>query len=704
MRRAALCMLALPLVVFGDVKPRLDPTVAAPPVAPIKPHKYSLHGDSIVDNYYWIKDKSNPETIKYIEAENAYGEAVMKPLKPFEESLYKEMLARIKQTDLSVPYQHRGWWYYSRTEEGKQYNIRCRKLESLGAKEEILVDGNELAKGQKFMSLAGTRISDDGWKMVYPVDFTGFREYHLYVKDLKTGKLLTEKPLAKAAQVVWAADNKTIFYVTEDEAKRPHKLWRHEIGSDKHDMIYEEKDELYTLALQRTRDDKFIVLQSNSSDTDEFQVIPADRPTTALKVVFPRQKLRECSLDHRNGHFYLCTNQDAKNYRIVMAPDDDLSPSKWREVVPHRPNVFLDGLMLLADYMIVREREGGVPQVAVYDLKAGGSHRISFPEANYSVFPSDNPDFNTKILRFNYQSFITPNSVFDYDLNSRERKLLKETEVLGGYDRTKYTTERLEATATDGTKVPISLVRRKDVPLDGKAPALLVGYGAYGASADVNFSSPHLSLVDRGVVIAEAHIRGGKDLGQDWYDHGKMMHKRNTFTDFIDCADHLVKSKYCDRNRLVIQGGSAGGLLMGAVLNFRPDVCKAAIVDVPFVDVITTMLDETIPLTVQEFLEWGNPKIKSEYEYLKSYCPYTNIKKANYPAMLVTTSINDSQVLFHEPTKYVAKMRMLRTDKNPLVYRCIMAAGHGGSSGRYDNLREQAYRFAFALDQMGIHQ
>jgi len=360
--------------------------------------------------------------------------------------------------------------------------------------------------------------------------------------------------------------------------------------------------------------------------------------------------------------------------------------------------------MCFADYMVVREREGAVPQVAVYELRSGGSHRIQFPEANFSVFPAENPDFNAKTLRFGYTSYVTPMSIYDYDMANRDRKLLKMTEILGGYDAKKYVTERVEATASDGRKIPISLVRRKDGKLDGTAPCLLMGYGAYGNSADVNFSHSDVSLLDRGVIVADAHIRGGKDLGQQWHDEGKMMNKKNSFTDFIACADHLVKTKYCDRNRLVIRGGSAGGLLMGAVVNIRPDVCKAAIVDVPFVDVINTMLDESLPLTVQEFLEWGNPKIKSEYEYLKSYCPYTNIAKTNYPALLVTTSLNDSQVLYHEPTKYVAKMRTLKTDKNPLLFHCVMAGGHGGSSGRYDNLKEQAFRFAFALDQMGIHQ
>jgi oligopeptidase B len=702
MRRSFFLLLALPVCLLADVNSRLDPAAASPPVAPTRPHSMSLHGQNWADSYFWIKDKTDPETIKYIEAENAYTAAVTKPIEPLKDKLYTEILGRIKQTDLSVPYQHRGWWYYSKQIEGKQYGVRCRKKGSLDATEEVVLDGNELAKGQKFMGMGSSVISDDGNWLVYGVDFTGFREYYLYAKDLRTGKLLSDKPIVKASQVVFAADNKTIFYVTEDAAKRAHKLWRHVLGSDKHDLVYEEKDELYRVGVNRSRDDKYIFAHSNSSNEAEWKVLPADQPTGEFRMILPREKDHQYSVNHRDGVFYILTNRDAKNYRIVTAPATDPKPANWKELVPHRADVFVDGVNMFAGHLVMLEHEAGVPYIVVRDLNTNDSHRVKMTEPIYSVFPSENPEFKTTKLRFNYTSMVTPSSVFEYDMASRDRKLLKQTEVLGGYDATKYKSERIQATASDGTKVPISLVYRADRPRDGKGGCYLTGYGAYGSSAGVFFSSANLSLLDRGAVVAIAHIRGGKDLGQAWHDQGKMMNKKNTFTDFIACADHLVAEKYCSRDRLVIQGGSAGGLLIGATVNLRPDVCKAAILDVPFVDVITTMLDESLPLTVGEFLEWGNPKAKAEFDYMRTYCPYTNLKKGTYPAMLVTTSINDSQVGFHEPTKYVAKLRTLKEDKNPLIYKCNMAGGHGGSSGRYDVIKEQAFRFAFALDQMGL--
>ncbi len=702
MRRSLVALLVLPVLLLADVSPRLDPAAAVPPVAPTKPHTLSLHGQSWADNYFWIKEKTDAETLKYLEAENAYTAAVTKPLEILKDKLYAEMLGRIKQTDLSVPYQHRGWWYYSRQIEGKQYGVRCRKKETLEAPEEVVLDGNALATGHKFMGMGASVISDDGNWLVYAVDFTGFREYELYAKDLRTGKLLSEKPIVKASQVVFAADNKTIFYVTEDAAKRAHKLWRHVLGSDKHEMMYEEKDELYNLGVSRGRDDKFIFANSRSSNEAEWRMLPADQSSGAFRMILPREKDHQYSVGHRDGQFFITTNRGAKNYRVVTAPANDPKPENWKEIVPHRAEVYVDGVSLFAKYMVMRENEDGVPYLVIRDLTTNESHRIAMPEPIYSVFPSENPDFTSTKLRYSYTSQVTPSSVFEYDMASRERKLLKQTEVLGGYDSSKFKCERIHAIAADGTKVPISIVYRADRPRNGDGACYLTGYGAYGSSGGVFFSSNNLSLLERGAAIAIGHIRGGKDLGQHWHDQGKMMNKKNTFTDFIACADHLVKEKYCSRDRLVIQGGSAGGLLIGATVNFRPDVCKAAVLDVPFVDVINTMLDESLPLTVAEFLEWGNPKVKAEFEYMRSYCPYTNLKKGAYPAMLVTTSLNDSQVGFHEPTKYVAKLRTLKNDKTPLILKCNMAGGHGGSSGRYDALKEQAFRFAFALDQMGL--
>lgn len=702
MRRSLVALLILPVLLLADVTSRIDPTSAAPPIAPTKPHNITLHGATWVDDYYWIKDKTDAPTIKYLEAENAYTATVAKPLEALKDKLYTEMLGRIKQTDLSVPYQHRGWWYYSKQIEGKQYGVRCRKKGSLEAAEEIVMDGNALAEGHKFMGMGASAISDDGNWLVYGVDFTGFREYELFAKDLRTGKLLSDKPIVKADQAVFAADNKTIFYVTEDAAKRSNKLWRHVLGSDKHDMLYEEKDELYRLGINRSRDDKFIFASSRSSNESETRMLPADQPMGEWKMILSREKDHMYSVSHHNGKLYITTNRNAKNYRVVAAPVNDPKPGNWKDVVPHRADVYVDGTQMFDKFMVMTEREAGVPYIVIRDLSTNESHRVAMPEPIYSVFPSENPDFNATKLRFNYTSQVTPMSVFEYDMTSRDRKLLKQTEVLGGYDSTKYKCERIHATATDGTKVPISIVYRADRPRNGDGACYLSGYGAYGSSGGVFFSSSNLSLMDRGVAVAIAHIRGGKDLGQHWHDQGKMLNKKNTFTDFIACADHLVKDKYCSRDRLVIQGGSAGGLLIGATVNFRPDVCKAAVLDVPFVDVINTMLDESLPLTIGEFLEWGNPKVRAEFEYMRSYCPYTNLKKGAYPAMLITTSLNDSQVGFHEPTKYVAKLRTLKSDKTPLLLKCNMAGGHGGSSGRYDVLKEQAFRFAFALDQMGL--
>jgi oligopeptidase B len=702
MRRSVLLLLAVPLVAFADVSPRVNPAAAPPPVAPTRPHTIALHGDSWIDPYFWIKNKSDAETIKYLEAENAYTAAVTKPIEPLRDKLYQEILGRIKQTDLSVPVYHRGWWSYSRQVEGKQYSIRCRKKGTLDAAEEVVLDGNALAEGKKFMSVGGTEISDDGNILVYAVDYTGFREYDLYAKDLRTGKPISERPIARASNAVFATDNKTIFYVTEDAAKRAHKLWRHELGSDKHDLIYEEKDELFRIGVRRSRDDRYVFLVIGSSDTSEWRYIPADQPAAAWTTVLPREKGHEYTVDHRDGQFVIRTNKDAKNYRVVTAPV--AAPSQWTEIVPHRPAVFLDGISVFASHLVVREREVGLPQLAVRDLATGATHRVAMPEPAYSLFPAENPEFATTRFRYAYSSPVTPTEVVEYDMATRERKVLKKTEVLGGYEPKNYRCERIEAVAPDGTRVPITLVGRADRPRDGKGGCFLTGYGAYGASAPVVFSSSVLSLLDRGVIFAVAHVRGGKDLGQHWHDQGKMLNKRNTFTDFIACADHLVSEKYCARDRLVIQGGSAGGLLMGAVVNLRPDLAKAVVMDVPFVDVISTMLDESLPLTVGEFLEWGNPKVKAEYDYIRTYCPYTNLKPGRYPAILVTTSLNDSQVLFHEPTKYVARLRTLKTDPNVLLLKCNMAGGHGGSSGRYDAIKEQAFRYAFALDQMGLGQ
>lgn len=682
----------------------IDPTAATPPVGKVKPHLTKLHNEDRVDNYFWMRDKKDPEVIKHLEAENAYTAAVMRTTEELQSNLYKEYLGRIKQTDLSVPYKDRGFWYYTRTEEGKQYPIYCRKPGTLDAAEEVLLDVNELAKDEKFLSVSGVEVSDDGTRVAFLSDTTGFREYFVSVKDLKSGKLLETK-FVKTPNVEWAADNATLFYVTEDAAKRSHKLWRHTVGEakDKDVLVAEEKDELFRLGLNRSRDGKYMFRSSRSATTSEQWFLPADKPAGEWKLIAARKDGHDYSADHRDGAFFIRTNKDkATNFKAVSCPVDKTDPAGWTEFVPYNPAVMVNGVSVFKSFAVIAEREAGIPHLRFYDFRTGQQHRVEFPEAVYSANLGRNPDFDAKTVQMSYTSMITPSTVYEYDPSTKARKVLKKTEVLGGYNPDEYATEWVFATAADGTKVPISMVYKKGTKRDGTAPCLLYAYGSYGSTMPVGFSATRLPLLDRGVVYATAHIRGGSDMGRQWYDDGKMLKKMNTFTDFIACADFLVKEKYCDRGRLVIQGGSAGGLLVGATINLRPDVCKAAVLQVPFVDVVTTMLDESLPLTVQEFLEWGNPKVKAEYEYMKTYDPYANLTKAKYPAILVTTSLNDSQVLFHEPTKYVAKMRALNPDAKAVVFKCNMAGGHGGSSGRYDALKEQAFVTSFVLDQMGI--
>jgi oligopeptidase B len=691
-------LLSLPVVAAG-----LDPSAARPPVARKVPHKVELHGDIRIDDYFWMKDKNNPEVLEHLKAENAYTAAVMKPTEKLQDTLYKEYLGRLEQTDLSVPYQEGEYSYYSRTREGQQYPIYCRKKAVLDAPEEVILDVNDLARGQKFLSARPAGISDDGNLLAYVSDNTGFREYYTSVKDLRTGKVLEDR-FVKAATVTWAADNKTLFYVTEDAAKRPHKLWRHMVGQPKEKdvLVYEEKDELYRLMVSRSRDRKYVFHTSFSSTTTEEWFLPADEPGAEFRQIAARQDGHQYHADHRAGLFYLRTNRDgATNFKVMTCPAGDTDPRNWKDFLAYNPAVMVSGVTLFKNQAVITEREAGVPHLRVFEFRDGKHHRIVFPEPIYSVGLGTNPEFDSDSMQMTYTSLVTPQSVYRYVFRSGEWVLLKRQKIPAGYDPNQYVSEWIFATASDGTMVPISLVYKKGLKKDGSAGCLLYGYGSYGSNVPVAFNATRLSLLDRGLVFAQAQIRGGSEMGRPWYLDGKMLKKKNTFTDFIACADHLVREKYCARNRLAIQGGSAGGLLIAATLNLRPDLCKAAVLQVPFVDVINSMLDESMPLTVQEFLEWGNPKKQSEYEYMKTYCPYSNLAKKAYPSMLVTTSLNDSQVLFHEPTKYVAKLRTLRTDANPLLFRCNMAGGHGGASGRYDALKEQAFMMAFVLTEMG---
>jgi oligopeptidase B len=672
-----------------------------PPAAPKKPHVRQLHGDRFEDDYFWLREKTNPEVTQYLEAENAYTTSVMKPFAGLQDTLYKEILGRIKQTDLTVPGRAGAYFYYSRTEEAKQYTIFCRKKGTLEAPEEIYLDVNALAQGHPFMALGAAQITDDGNVVAYSTDITGFREYRLQVKDLRTGQVLPDT-VDKVNSMAWAADNKTLFYTTPDAAKRPYRLYRHVIGTAAHDLLYEEKDEHFALHVWKSRSKGYLFLEAGSHTASEVRYVRADTPTGEWTILAPRKAEHQYDVDHRGDLFYIRTNRDGRNFELVTAPVTSAGPEHWRVLVPHRPNVMLQGMTLFANHLVLTEREDGLPQIRVTSLTTNATHRVEFPEPAYSVMVTQPPEFDTKMLRYTYESFITPPSVFDYDMDTKQATRLKQTEVLGGYDPTRYVSERVWVTASDGIKVPMSLVYRRDVKKDGTAPLYLTAYGSYGIPSAVRFASSRISLLDRGFVCALAHIRGGGDLGKPWHDDGRMMHKRNTFTDFIAAAEYLVAERYGAKDRLVIEGGSAGGLLMGAVTNMRPDLFKAVVAHVPFVDVINTMSDETLPLTVGEYEEWGNPAIKAEYDYIKTYCPYTNLAAKAYPSMLVETSLNDSQVMYWEPAKYVARLRTLKTDHNPLLLKTNMAAGHGGASGRYDRLHETAFDYAFILWQTGL--
>jgi len=703
--RLCICILVIAMIstVLNAATPK-ETSPQQPPVAKKQPKITEIHGLKLQDEYFWLREKTNPEVRAYVEAENAYADAYMKSTAAFQESLYKELLGRIKQTDVNVPYKDGEYYYYSRTEEGKQYPVLCRKKGSLEAPEQVMLDVNELAKGQTFMSIGAAAVSPDGNLLAYTTDNTGFRQYTLQVKDLRDGKLLPDK-IEKVGSVVWAADNRTIFYTVEDHAKRQYRLYRHLAGAAGADeLVYEEKDEMFVVHAGKTRSKKYILLEIDSHTSSETRYIPADQPTAEWQIIEPRQKDIEYYVDHHEDEFFIRVNDTGRNFRLVTAPVATPGKANWKELIAARTDVMLDDLDCFKDFFVLRERDKGMLQLTIRRYNGGEPERIAFPETAYSIAPETNREYETTKFRYRYQSFITPNSVYDYDVVTKQSTLLKRTEVLGGYDPTRYAVERIFATAPDGVKVPISLVYRKDLKKDGSAGIMLYAYGSYGIPSDVSFSSNLFSLVDRGVVYALAHIRGGGDMGKTWHDDGKMMKKKNTFTDFIACAEHLIAQKYGSKDRLVIGGGSAGGLLMGAVTNMRPDLFKAVLSKVPFVDVINTMLDESLPLTVGEFEEWGNPKKKDEFEYMYSYSPYDQLKKGAYPSILIKTSFNDSQVMYWEPAKYVAKLRTLKTDNNPLLLKTNMGAGHGGASGRYDYLKEIAFEYAFILREIGIQQ
>jgi oligopeptidase B len=679
--------------------------IPSAPVAKIVPKYDTLHGDIRVDNYFWIRDvdRTNPDVLEYLKAENTFTESIMKPTEAFQETLYNEMVRRIKETDQDPAYPDGEYYYYTRTEKGKQYPIYCRRKGNVKAAEEVYFDQNEISKGYKFYRLNAMELSPDHNLLAFSVDTNGAESYILFVKDLRNGRILTDRA-ENTQSIAWAMDNKTIFYTAEDSAKRPFRLFKHILGSDASadQLLFEEKNEMYNLGVGRTRSDKYILVQSSASNSDEWQYIPADQPNENPKMIIPRSSGHEYSVDHHSDYFYIRTNKNAETFRLVKAPISDPSEKNWIDVIPYRRDVTVEGMDFFQNYSVIYEREKGLQNIFITELNTGDSHFIEFPDPVYTAYPSVNRVFDTKIFRYSYQSLTTPASIYDYGIERKEAKLLKQQEVVGGYDPTQYKSERVYAKAPDGVEVPISLVYKKGVKLDGTAPLHMTGYGSYGSPSQPTFSSSRLSYLNRGIIFAIAHVRGGGDMGKEWYEDGKLLKKKNTFTDFISCAEYLIKEEYTSKEKLTISGGSAGGLLMGAVTTMRPDLFKAVIASVPFVDVINTMLDPTLMYTTTEYLEWGNPNDKIYYDYMKSYDPYNNVKTANYPNILVKVGLNDPRVNYWEGTKWAAKLRAMKTDKNLVLVKVNMGAGHMGSSGRYERLKEASFDYTYILNQYGI--
>lgn len=679
-----------------------------PPVAKKEPKVLKIHGYEIVDNYAWIrsakddKGKVRPEVEEYLLAENVYTDSVMSGTKDFQDGLYKEMLSKIKQTDLSLPTKIGNYWYYSKTEEGKQYPIFARATKEDKSDERITLDQNEMAKGFGYFSIGAYNVSNDGNILAFSTDTTGYRQYTLQFKDLRTGQILPDK-IERVTSLAWASDNKTLMIGTEDAvSKRSDKIWRYELGSNKPELVYEEKDVLFNAGVGRTRDKRFFYLGSGAATMSEVRLLSTDTPKGEWKIISPREKDHEYSVEVYGDTLYITTNKNATNFRVVTTSLKDTSEKTWKNFIAHNPKIKIDGIDFFKGYGVVSEKENGLEYVRVIDMSNQKSTRIQTEEPVYTMGLGGNPEFDTPTIRYGYASMITPSTTYEYDFKTGKSKVLKQQEVLGGYDKTKYDTTRVWATVRDGVKVPISLVMKKGTKLDGSAPMLLYAYGSYGISMTPSFSSNRFSLVDRGMIFAIAHIRGGAELGEQWRQDGRMFKKMNTFNDFADSAEWLIKNNYTKADRLVAQGGSAGGLLMGAVANQRPDLFKAMIAQVPFVDVMNTMLDDTLPLTTGEWIEWGNPNEKEAWDYMVKYSPYDNVKAQNYPNMLIEVSLNDSQVPYWEGAKWAAKLRELKTDNNTVLLKTNMGAGHGGASGRYDRLKEIAFEYAYALKQVGI--
>ncbi len=681
-------------------------TIVTPPKPKQIPHETKIHGRTLSDPYFWLCERDNPEVIRHLEAENAYTESVMAETKEFQEKLYQEILSRIKETDLSVPVKIGPYFYYTRTEKGKQYSIHCRKKGSLEAAEEIILDQNVLAQGHQYFRLGVCKISADHAKMAYSVDTNGSETFTVFIKDLADGKLFSDQIPNTYPNLEWANDNQTFFYTTLDEAKRPYKLFRHKLGTAAScdDEVFHEKDESFFLSVYKTKDKRFLMLELASKVTSEIHFMEADQPFSKFSVIRPRERRIEYSVEHHEGTFLIITNDQAQNFRLMEAPVNNPDKASWKVVLDARPEVKIEGLSIFEKQWVIYEREKGLTHIRILDPKTRQHERIEFPEPVYTVEPGGNPEYHSDFLRFEYASLVTPSSVFDYFFKTKKRELRKQQEILGGYDSSQYASERVWAVSHDGAQVPVSLVYKKGMQRNGQNPLFLYGYGSYGISIDPGFSSARLTLLNRGFIFAIAHIRGGGDLGRPWYENGKFLKKTNTFYDFIAAAEHLIKEKYTSPQKLFIEGGSAGGMLMGAVVNMRPDLFFGAIAKVPFVDVIQTMLDTSLPLTVTEFDEWGNPQDKQYFDLMLSYSPYDNVKKQAYPHMLITGGLNDPRVQYWEPAKWAAKLRDHHTGTQQILLKMEMGAGHGGPSGRYEYLREIAFDYAFIFKLFGIRE
>ncbi len=675
-----------------------------PPVAKKEPKELTIHGDTRIDNYYWLNDREDKEVIQYLEDENAYTKSMLAHTDSFQKELFQEMKSRIKETDLSVPYKDNGYYYYSRYEEGKEYPIYCRKKGKQENAEEIMLEVNDMAKGHDYYQVGGRSVSPDNSMLAYGVDTLSRRIYTVHFKNLETGIMLTDEIPNTTGTLVWANDNKTVFYTVKDESLRPYKIYRHVLGTPVSDdvEVYHEDDPTFTTYIFRTRSDKYLIIGSSATLSNEYRLLSADDPMGEFQVFYPRKRDLEYYISHFNNDFYILTNHEAKNFRLMKTNQDNTDINNWEEVIEHRDHVYLENFETFKDFLVLEEREGGLTKLRIIKHDKSEEHYIDFGEPTYTAYTHTNMEFDTDTFRFGYTSMTTPNSVYDYNMNTREKVLLKQQEVLGRFNPSDYQAERIDVKVRDGVDVPMSMVYKKGLKKDGNAPLLLYAYGSYGANMDAYFSSVRLSLLDRGFVYVIAHIRGGQELGRDWYEDGKLLKKKNTFYDFIDCAEFLVENKYTNTEKLFAMGGSAGGLLMGAVINMRPDLFKGAIAAVPFVDVVTTMLDESIPLTTGEYDEWGNPNDKEYYDYILSYSPYDNVESKDYPNLLVTTGLHDSQVQYWEPAKWVAKLRDMKTDNNLLLLHTNMSTGHGGASGRFEYLKEIAMEYAFLLELANV--